>query len=120
MSTGYKTNIENKTLNNNNYRKVLYTTPQMQLVVMSIEDDIPREKHKTTTQFVRVESGTGTITIGKKTYRVKDGDSVVIPPNTWHYVKQTGNKPLKIYSLYSPPEHPKNTVTRNQPYEYDN
>lgn len=146
------TNIEKKTIQNKNYRKVLFTTPQMQLVVMSIENDIPKEIHKKTTQFIRVESGTGFAEINisnsrltsksksnsnsrltsrsksnsnsrltsksksntkarsksnknKKRIKLEDGVAVIIPAGTEHYIKNTGKDPLKLYTLYSPPEH---------------
>lgn len=113
----YKVNIEKKTLKNKNYRQVLHTTPQLQLVVMSIPvgEDIPREKHRKKTQFIRIEGGKGTITVGRKKVNVKDGDSVMIPPDTYHRVVNTGKRPLKLYALYSPPEHKKGLRQRKKP-----
>lgn len=111
-SIGYKTNIEKATVDNRMYRRILYTTEQTQLVVMSIPpgDDIDKEKHEITTQFIRVEQGNGVAYISDKMYRLKDGDCLIIPSNTWHYIKNTGEDDLKLYTLYSPPEHPKNLV----------
>ena len=103
--SGYKINIENKTTTNKYYRNVLNTTPQMQLVVMSIKNDIPMEKHTNITQFIKIEKGTGFIIIDDKKYKIKNGDCVVIPPNTLHYIKNTGKEPLKLYSIYTPPQH---------------
>lgn len=104
--SGYKTNIERKTLDNKKFRKILYTTKQMQLVVMSVIDDIPKEKHVGVTQFIRVESGKGYVIIGNKKRKIEDGDCVIIPENVYHYVKNTDkNNPLKLYVLYAPPEH---------------
>ncbi len=115
MDKVYRTNIEKKTLSNSDYRRVLFTTPQMQLVVMSIDDDIPLEVHPHTTQFIRVESGKGVLMQpvtdpGRppKTTRLCDGVAVVIPPGTFHYIQNTSEtEPLKLYTLYSPPEHPR-------------
>lgn len=107
----FKLNIEKKTLSNKQYRNVLYTTPQMQLVLMSIPvgDDIPKEKHAKVTQFIRVEEGKASVTIykGKREEKkiLKDGDAVIIDPNTYHYVKNIGDIPVKLYTLYSPPQH---------------
>jgi mannose-6-phosphate isomerase-like protein (cupin superfamily) len=113
----YKVNIESETLKNTHYRKVLFTTPEMQLVLMSLEpqENIPREKHEKTSQFIRVESGKGIIMVGNRRYRLRDGDSIIIPHQTWHLVKNTGKRALKLYTIYSPPEHPKKIIHRRQP-----
>ena len=113
--SGFKTNIEKKTKTNKNYRKVLYTDKQMQLVIMTIDNDIPEETHQKTTQFIRVQAGTGVIHIGSKKYRVQEGDSIIIPAKSKHYVKRTGKKQLKLYTIYTPPEHPPGTLHKNQP-----
>lgn len=103
---GYHNNIENATLNNTHYRKVEYTTPNMQLVLMNIPagQEIGTETHAATTQFIRVEEGTGRAIINKKEYPINSGDAFVVPPNTEHNFIST--TPLKLYTLYSPPEHP--------------
>lgn len=102
-----KLNLEKDTKSNNFYRKVIETTPQIQLVLMSLEPgiEIGREKHTHTTQFIRVESGKGVAYIGNERFNLKDGDAVVIPPNVYHNIKATTE--LKLYTIYSPPEHPK-------------
>jgi mannose-6-phosphate isomerase-like protein (cupin superfamily) len=117
----YYDNIEKKTLNNGNYREVLYTVPdRMQLVVMSIssEETIPGEIHDNITQFIRVESGKGNLKIkygdGFKNYKLTDGISVIIPPGLYHEVINTGKEDLKIYTIYSPPEHDSNLIQKNQ------
>lgn len=112
--SGYKVDIEKKTKNNNNYRKVLYTDKRIQLVLMSIDNDIPMETHKHITQFVRVESGTGYALINRKKYSLVDGISVIIPAKAKHYIKSTGKRPLKIYTIYSPPEHNPGAIQKNQ------
>lgn len=117
METGFKINIEKKSIANKYYRKVLCTTPQMQLVLMSIPptDDIPLETHVSTTQFIRVESGTCLVLVSGKRHRLSSGDSIVIPPSTQHYVKNTGKTPLKLYTIYSPPEHKPDTIQLKHP-----
>jgi mannose-6-phosphate isomerase-like protein (cupin superfamily) len=109
-------NIEKETIKNTFYRKVLFTTPQMQLVVMSIPkgENIPKEKHIGITQFIRVEKGNGKVIINNCEKKIKDGDAIIIPPNTFHFIANTGNYPLKIYVLYSPPEHPKNSQQKKR------
>lgn len=111
-------NIEKETLKNNNYRKVLYTNKYQQLVVMSIQkgEFIPWEIHNGS-QFFRIESGKGTakIKIGKDKYKnvqLKDGQSLIVPPNTKHLIKNTGIDPLKLYTIYSPPQHKDGIVQR--------
>ena len=103
----YKSNIERDTIKNTLYRKVLNTTPQLQLVLMTIPagENIGAETHKTTTQFIRVEKGTGVATVGGMRKRLKDGDAIIIPPNVRHDIKATSD--LHLYTIYSPPEHPK-------------
>ena len=101
----YKNNIEKQTAKNKAYRKILKTTKQMQLVLMYIPTgkDIPKETHKNVSQFIRIESGRGVAYIGNVRYNLKDGDALIIPPNTPHYIKSTDN--LKLYTIYAPPEH---------------
>lgn len=114
MTIIYKNNIERQTLQNNFYRKVLNTTPQQQLVLMTIpkDQDIGMEVHPKTTQFIRVEAGTGVAYIAGKRYNLKDGDAIVIPPNTKHNIRATSE--LRLYTIYSPPEHPRKTVQRHK------
>lgn len=114
----FKANIEKLTIRNRNYRKVLNTTPNQQLVLMSLlsTEDIPKEKH-VGTQFIRVEKGTGVAKVKNKEMRLSDGDALVIPPHTWHYIKATSE--LKLYTIYSPPAHHPGLVQRRQPTEED-
>jgi mannose-6-phosphate isomerase-like protein (cupin superfamily) len=111
----FKANIEKLTLNNRYYRKVLHTTPQQQLVLMNLKphEEIGMEKHSYITQFIRVEDGTGKAIINKREYRLKDGDALVIPPNTTHNII-AGKIGLKLYTIYSPPEHDSNTIILNK------
>lgn len=110
----YKANIEKQTLKNKNYRKVINTTKQMQLVLMSIPsgEEIGMEIHPKTTQFIRVESGNGVAIINNIKINLKDGDAIVIPSNTKHNI--ISKKDLKLYTIYSPPEHPDMLVERNK------
>lgn len=102
-----KINIEQKTLENNYYRKVLQTTGDMQLVLMKLEpkEEIGMEKHDAT-QFIRIEEGSGIAIIAGNRYILKDGSAVMINKNTFHNII-AGEKGLKIYTLYSPPQHAK-------------
>jgi len=114
LKGGFGTNIEKDTVENRNFRKVLYTTDQIQLVLMSIETDIGEEVHRGTTQFLRVESGEGVAIIDGKKYPMKEGDSIVVPGGSRHNVVNTGEEPLKLYSLYAPPHHPEGTIHKTK------
>lgn len=110
--------IDKDTTKNNFYRKVIYTIPgKFQLVLMSIKngEDIPFEIHPHTAQFIRVESGKGYAIVGKKRYLLKEDISITIPPNKRHYIKTTSKKPLKLYVIYTPPEHKDGLKQMNQP-----
>ena len=105
---GFKSNIENDTLDNTNFRKVVYTGKHLQLVLMSLKggEDIGEETHKNTDQFFRFESGTGKCIIDETEYEVKDGDVIIVPAGAKHNVINTDSKAeLKIYTLYSPHNH---------------
>ncbi len=104
---GYKDNIEKLTLENNNFRKVLYTGEESQLVLMSLlpGEEIGSEVHPDNDQFFRFESGTGDVVINDTEYSVSDGDAVVVPKGAEHNVINTGNEPLKLYTLYCPAHH---------------
>jgi mannose-6-phosphate isomerase-like protein (cupin superfamily) len=119
----YHINIEKKSIKNSYYRNVLYTTTNTQLVVMSLKPntEIGLEKHRKIDQFIRIESGTGKaiITNNKKeiiqTITLTDGSAIVIPKNTYHNIINTGSDKLKLYSIYSPPNHPPQTLQKNKP-----
>jgi len=104
----YKDNIERSTIKNNYYRKVIFTTQQMQLVLMHIPTnvDIGAEVHHSTTQFIRVEEGTGVAIISNKRYNLKNGDAIIVPAGAKHNIISTNN--LKLYTIYSPPTHQPN------------
>ena len=103
-----KGNIENLTIKNKYYRKVISTTKNMQLVLMSLKplEEIGKEKHKHTTQFIRIESGKCIAIIGNKKYKLYDDDFIIIPPNTSHnIINSSRTKRLQLYTIYTPPEH---------------
>lgn len=104
------------TLENKNYRKVILTTKQQQLVLMSLKpkEEIGLEQHNNTTQFIRVEKGTATVYLDDKKIKLKREDFIIIPPKTKHNLINTGSGDLKIYNIYSPPEHPENLVQKNK------
>jgi mannose-6-phosphate isomerase-like protein (cupin superfamily) len=110
---GYVTNIERDTLANEDYRRVLFTGPNTQLVLMTLRpgEEIGEETHEEHDQFIRVEAGDGVVLLDGKRTALADGSAVVIPAGTRHNVVNTSkNEPLKLYTLYSPPEHPDGTV----------
>ncbi len=107
MKKGYKANIENLTEENNNFRKVLYTGEESQLVLMSLlpGEDIGSEVHSENDQFFRFEEGDGNVIINETEYSVSDGDAVVVPKGATHNVINIGDKPLRFYTIYSPAHH---------------
>jgi mannose-6-phosphate isomerase-like protein (cupin superfamily) len=111
----YKTNIEEKTLSNSYFRKVLYTNKQMQLVVMSLQpkEEIGMEVHKGS-QFIRVESGNGIAIINDKRYILKEDYSIVIDAGSRHNII-AGKNGMKLYSIYTPPEHKDGTIHKYKP-----
>jgi mannose-6-phosphate isomerase-like protein (cupin superfamily) len=105
---GYKSNIAKSTLENNNFRKVLYTAKHLQLVLMSLKpgEEIGAEIHKNSDQFFRFESGSGKCIIEGNEYQVKDGDVIIVPAGAKHNVINTGSsKELKMYTIYAQPNH---------------
>jgi mannose-6-phosphate isomerase-like protein (cupin superfamily) len=109
----YVTNIERDTRANDDYRRVLYTGPNMQLVLMALQpgDEIGQETHEEHDQFIRVEAGTGVVLLNGERHALSDGNAVVIPAGVEHNVFNMSNDvPLRLYTLYSPPEHPDGTV----------
>ena len=114
---GFKTNIERDTLRNKNFRKVIYTGRNSQLVLMSLKpkEEIGLETHPENDQFLRFEGGTGRVIIDDSKYTVKDGDAVVIPAGAKHNVINTSTEEeLKIYTIYSPPHHKDGTIHKTK------
>ena len=113
---GYVTNIEKDTLANKNFRKVLYTAKNSQLVLMSLrpKEEIGEETH-TLDQFIRVEAGRGLAILNGVSHEIADGTAVVIPAGTKHNViNASDNDELKLYTLYSPPEHQDGTIHKTK------
>lgn len=111
--SGYSINIEEKTLAGNNFREVLYTTQRTQLVIMTLQpgEEIGLEKHEGHDQFIRVEAGQGVAILDGEQHKLEDGVAVVIPAGTEHNVINTSDsEPMRLYTLYTPPEHPDGIV----------
>lgn len=116
--TGYVGPIEKLTGKNKFFRQVLFTGKYTQLVVMCLQpgEEIGNEVHKTVDQFFRIEEGTAKFVFkGKEEHKVKAGDGVVVPAGTFHNVINTSKKDLlKLYTLYSPPNHKPGTVHKTK------
>lgn len=113
---GYIINIEEATIENNYFRKVLYTAKNMQLVLMNLKpgEDIGEEIHQLD-QFIRIESGEGRAILNGIVHIVSDGFSIIVPAGTKHNLINTStNKPLKIYTLYAPPNHLDGTIHKTK------
>ena len=108
---GYISNIEKETIENNNFRKVIYTGKNSQLVVMSLNpgQDIGEEVHEVD-QFLRIEQGKGQAVLDGVTYDVEDDFAIVVPAGAKHNVINNMDGAMKLYTIYSPPEHLKDTV----------
>jgi mannose-6-phosphate isomerase-like protein (cupin superfamily) len=114
---GYVVDLEQRTRQNNYFREVLFTGPNSQLVVMSIAPggDIGMETHNDVDQFIRVEVGRGMAILDGERHALTDGSAVVIPAGTEHnIVNSSQSEPLKLYTVYTPPEHPDGTVHRTK------
>jgi len=117
--TGYFTNIEKETLKNNFFRKVLFTGKHAQLVVMSLKpgEDIGNEVHKKVDQFFRVERGEAKFVLknGKEKHIVGNGGVGIVPAGTYHnIINNSKTKKLKLYTIYSPPNHPAGTIHKTK------
>lgn len=120
--TGWVGNIEEATTGNTYFREALFTGTALQLTVMSLEpgEEIGVEMHDHRDQFIRVESGRATLTLGPskdevtETHHLEDDWAVIVPGGTWHNVVNDGDGKLKLYSIYAPPEHPAGTVHKTK------
>ncbi|SDY01939.1 cupin domain-containing protein [Salimicrobium album] len=118
----FVTNIEEATKENTNYRTALWTGKNLQVTLMSIDvgEDIGLEVHHELDQFLRVEEGEGLAQMGDSENnldfekKVGDDDVVLVPAGKWHNITNKGDKPLKIYSIYAPPEHDHGTVHKTR------
>jgi mannose-6-phosphate isomerase-like protein (cupin superfamily) len=106
-SHGLVTDIEKATEQNADFRHVIYTAKHSQLVVMALPpgEHIGAETHRDVDQFFRVEDGSGEVMLGTERRTLGPGSAIVVPAGTKHDVKCTGDKPLKLYTIYSPPQH---------------
>ena len=104
---GFHANIETLTSDNRDFRRVLYTGKHMQLVLMTLQpgEEIGSEVHDGIDQFFRFEQGEGVVDIDGVENRVGDGSGVIVPSGARHNVRNTGSVPLRLYTLYGPPEH---------------
>jgi mannose-6-phosphate isomerase-like protein (cupin superfamily) len=126
---GYVDNLETQTSDNGDFRRVAYTGKHLQLVLMTLQpgDEIGSETHDGIDQFFRFEEGEGVVDIDGVEHRVADGSGVIVPSGARHNVRNTGTAPLKLYSLYGPPEHKDGIVQstkaeadkRHPPEEFD-
>lgn len=116
MKKGFIGDIEDLTKKNEDFRRVLYTGPHLQLVLMSLQpgEDIGEEVHEENDQFIRVEEGKGEVLIDGKRIPLEDDIAVVIPAGARHNVINTGDGLLKLYTIYGPPEHVDGTVHRTK------
>lgn len=114
----YVVNIEDAAEQNKTFRTVIWTGEHMQVTLMSIGvgENVGLEVHPTVDQFLRIEEGQGVVKMGNTEsnlnfqQNVEEDDAIMVPAGTWHNLINTGNKPLKLYSIYAPPDHPAGTV----------
>ena len=126
---GWVADIEQATIENTNFRTVLFTGEHAQLTVMRLGpgEDIGREVHEGTDQFLRIEEGRGRVELSRsddtvdETHDAEADWAIFVPAGLWHNVVNTGDGDLKLYSIYSPPEHPPGTVhgTKAEADEYE-
>ena len=113
---GYVDNIEKRTIENDDFRRVLYTGAHLQLVLMTLPPgcDIGEEVHDDRDQFFRIEEGEGEIRIDGVANRVEDDFAVIVPAGARHNVINTGSAPLRLYTIYGPPEHRDGVVHKDK------
>ena len=109
---GFVADIEELTEENSDFRRVLYTGKKLQLVLMAIKPggEIGEEVHEDRDQFFRVEKGKGEVLIDGNPSKIKSDDAIIVPAGARHNIRNTGDKPLRLYTLYAPPEHRDGTV----------
>jgi mannose-6-phosphate isomerase-like protein (cupin superfamily) len=113
---GYVINIEDQSIENEYFRKVLYTDQRLQLVVMSLKpkEDIGEEVHELD-QFIRIEHGEGEALLDGEVSELSDGSVVIVPSGTKHNITNTSStNPLKLYTLYAPPNHAEGTIHKTK------
>jgi mannose-6-phosphate isomerase-like protein (cupin superfamily) len=109
---GFIGDIEDRTGENSDFRRVIYTAPHMQLVLMSLRpgEEIGEEIHTDSDQFFRVETGRGAVLIDGRETPIESGDAIIVPVGARHNVMNTGQEALKLYTVYAPPHHEDGTV----------
>lgn len=119
----YHQNIEQQTVNNSNFRQVLWTGQHCQLVVMSLKvgEEIGSEVHPHVDQFFRIEQGQAKFIINGQELTAQQDEAVIVPAGSQHNVINTGSQDLKLYTIYSPPNHPPGTIhsTKSEADEYE-
>ena len=113
---GYVENIEEATVSNRDFRRVLYTGKNLQLVLMTLQpgEEIGEEVHEDRDQFFRIEEGRGTVYIDGTPNQVEDDFAVIVPAGARHNVVASGDQPLKLYTIYGPPEHRDGVVHKDK------
>lgn len=113
---GYVADIEQATLGNDDFRRVLYTGANIQLVLMTLQpgEEIGAEVHEDHDQFFRIEEGEGEVSIDGQVSKVKDDFAVIVPAGARHNVVNRGSGPLRLYTLYAPPEHRDGVIHRTK------
>lgn len=113
---GFVADIEDLTEENNDFRRVLYTGKNLQLVLMAIPSggEIGEEVHDDRDQFFRVEKGEGDVVIDGQRSRIEGDDAIIVPAGARHNIINTGDEPLRLYTIYGPPEHRDGTVHRTK------
>ena len=113
---GFVADIEELTEENSDFRRVLYTGKNLQLVLMAIQpgDEIGEEVHDDRDQFFRVEEGEGEVRIDGKVSKIEGDDEIIVPAGARHNIVNTGDEPLRLYTLYAPPEHRDGTVHKTK------
>ena len=116
MKRGFCDDIDRLTVDNEDFRRVLYTGQHLQLVLMTLQpgEEIGAEVHEDRDQFFRFEEGRGQVDIDDNTYDVEDGSGVIVPAGARHNVRNTADAPLRLYTLYGPPEHIDGLVEANR------
>lgn len=114
--TGYVANIDKETIENNNFRKVLYTGAHAQLVVMSlgVGENIGKEVHQNVDQFFRIEDGMGKVIINGEEHSFEKDFAIIVPAGAEHDLINTGTTVLKLYTIYSPANHPEGTIHKTK------
>ena len=126
---GYCDEIQKRTIENEDFRRVLYTGHNLQLVLMTLQpgEEIGAEVHEDRDQFFRIEEGSGAVDIDGVENKVEDDFAVIVPAGARHNVRNTGSQPLRLYTIYAPPEHKDGVVqatkaeaeARHQAEEWD-